>query len=106
VPEPVPGNESPSRSEFADRGWVVLVLATITATMTGPGQTLGVSVFIDSFVEDLSLSRSQVSSAYLVGTLVAAVLLPRIGSLIDARGVRRAQVVIGALFAAALANMS
>jgi len=106
VPEPLPDNEVTSRSEFADRGWVVLVLATITATMTGPGQTLGVSVFIDSFVEDLSLSRSQVSSAYLVGTLVAAVLLPRIGSLIDARGVRRAQVVIGVLFAVALVNMS
>ncbi len=97
---------TPTRSEFADRGWVVLLLATVTAAMTGPGQTLGVSVFIDSLVDDLSLSRSQVSSAYLVGTLIAASLLPRVGTLIDARGVRRAQVVIGVMFAVALVNMS
>jgi MFS family permease len=106
VPETGLGTEPSNRSEFADRGWVVLLLATLTAALTGPGQTLGVSVFIDSFVDDLSLTRSQVSSAYLVGTLVAASLLPRIGSLIDARGVRRAQVAIGALFALALVNMS
>lgn len=94
------------RSEFADRGWVVLVFATIASTLTGPGQTLGVSVFIDSFVDDLSLSRPQVSGAYLVGTLLGASLLPRVGRLIDHWGVRIAQVVIGAMFALALVNMA
>ena len=103
-----PGSDAsePKGSEFADRGWVVLLLATIAATMTGPGQTIGVSVFIDSFVDDLSLSRSEVSAAYLVGTLAGAALLPRVGKLIDQRGVRSAQIVIGLLFGAALVNMS
>lgn len=95
------GRRSPAR-----RAWVVLLLATITAGLTGPGQTIGVSVFIDHFVADLSLSRSQVSAAYLVGTLAGASLLPSVGRFIDRRGVRVAQVTIGLLFGLALVNMS
>ena len=94
------------RSEFANRGWVVLALASLTAALTGPGQTIGVSVFIDSFVADLSLSRSEVSTAYLVGTLAGAALLPRVGRFVDTRGVRLAQIIIGVMFALALVNMS
>jgi hypothetical protein len=58
-------------------GWRIAVLATITGAMTGPGQTIGVSVFVDPMIADLNLTRSQVSMAYLIGTLVgAAALLP------------------------------
>lgn len=64
------------------------------------------SVFVDRFVEDLSLTRDQVGAAYLVGTLTGAALLPWVGRQIDRRGVRLAQMVIGACFAVALANMS
>ncbi|MCP3935671.1 MAG: MFS transporter [Actinomycetia bacterium] len=85
---------------------LVLVLATLTAGLTGPGQTIGVSVFIDHFVDDLSLSRSQVSGAYMVGTLVGATMLPKVGRLVDRRGVRLAQIAIGLAFSLALVNMS
>jgi MFS family permease len=85
---------------------MVLAFAIIAAGLTGPGQTIGVSVFIDHFVDDLSLSRSQVSTAYLIGTLAGAVLLPTVGRFIDRRGVRRSQVLIGLLFGLALVNMS
>ncbi len=88
------------------RGWLVLGCAILTAGLTGPGQTIGVSVFIDHLVDDLSLSRSQVSAAYLVGTLAGASMLPTVGKLIDRYGVRIAQVVIGLLFGVALVNMS
>jgi MFS family permease len=84
----------------------VLGCAIATAALTGPGQTIGVSVFIDHFVDDLSLTRSQVSAAYLVGTLAGASLLPTVGKLIDRNGVRVAQMVIGLLFGLALINMS
>lgn len=87
-------------------GWLVLGCAILTAGLTGPGQTIGVSVFIDHFVADLSLTRSQVSAAYLVGTLAGASLLPTVGKLIDRFGVRISQVVIGVLFGLALVNMS
>ena len=88
------------------RAWITLGLATITAALTAPGQTIGVSVFVDRFVEDLELSRDQVSTAYLVGTLAGAALLPWVGRRIDQRGVRAAQIAIGAGFTLALVNMS
>ncbi|MFV2039793.1 MAG: MFS transporter, partial [Acidimicrobiales bacterium] len=89
-----------------DRAWVVLGLAAVTSTLTGPGQTIGVAVFIDHFVDDLHLTRAQVSGAYLVGTLIGATLLPAVGRFIDRSGVRRAQLLIGLLFGLALVNMS
>ena len=87
-------------------GWRILALATLAMGLTGPGQTIGVSVFIDHLVDDLSLSREAVSFAYMIGTLTGATFLPSVGSWVDRRGVRRAQMVIGTLFALALVNMS
>ena len=87
-------------------GWRMVALAAITGAMTGPGQTVGVSVFIDHFIEDLGISRSQVSTTYLVGTLAAALVLPSIGSRIDRIGVRRAMTLIGVAFGIALVGMA
>ncbi|MEM9613104.1 MAG: MFS transporter [Actinomycetota bacterium] len=93
-------------SGFDRRALLVLVLATLTLTLTGPGQTIGVAVFTDHLVADLGLGRSEVSTAYLIGTLVGAALLPWVGRAIDRRGVRLAQMVIATAFAAALFGMS
>lgn len=97
---------APSRGGQLRSGIGVLAAAIVAMAMTGPGQTIGVSVFIDHFVEDLSISRPQVSTAYLIGTLCASLLLPRIGRAIDRIGVRKSQIVIGLIFAGAIANMS
>ena len=87
-------------------GWRMVALAILAGAFTGPGQTVGVSVFIDSFISDLSLSRDQVSLAYLIGTMAGATAMPLVGQLIDRHGVRRAQLVIATLFGLALLNMS
>lgn len=87
-------------------GWRILALAIATGALTGPGQTIGVSVFVDHFIADLGLSRSQVSTAYLIGTLIAALGLPLVGQRIDARGVRRTMTIVGVAFGAALVAMS
>lgn len=87
-------------------GWRILALATVTSALTGPGQTIGVSVFIDHFIADLDLSRSQVSTAYLIGTLAASLGLPLVGRRIDHIGVRRAMTFIGAGFGLALVGMA
>ena len=44
------------------RGWRILALATIAMGLTGPGQTIGVSVFIDHFADDLDLSKNAISA--------------------------------------------
>ena len=87
-------------------GWRILGLAIITGGLTGPGQTIGVSVFVDHFIEDLGMTRSGVSTAYLIGTLIAALGLPRIGQNVDRVGVRRAMTVIGIAFGIALVAMA
>ena len=84
------------------RGWWMLVWCTLTLGLTAPGQTVGVSVFIDHFITGLGLSRSAVSAAYLVGTITGAFALPSIGRWIDRTGISRAMLVIGAAFGAAL----
>lgn len=87
-------------------GWRMVALASITGAMTGPGQTIGVSVFIDHFIADLGISRSEVSTAYLIGTLGAALVLPLIGNRIDRIGVRRAMKMIAFAFGVALVGMA
>lgn len=81
----------------------MLTASTIGMAMTIPGQTVGVSVFLDSIVADLDLSRSAVSGAYTVGTLVASLALPFVGRQVDRVGPRRAVIVIATLFALACA---
>jgi len=87
-------------------GWRIVVFAAIALALTGPGQTYGVSVFVDPMIEDLGISRTQMTTAYLVGTLVGALALPWIGQAIDRFGVRRTMAIIGALFGGLLIGMS
>nr|WP_230416918.1 MFS transporter [Micromonospora tarapacensis] len=74
--------------------------------MTAPGQTLAVSAFVDPLIADLGISRSAISTAYLIGTLTGAAALPAIGRLIDRHGVRRCMLVIGAVFGAVLVALA
>ena len=87
-------------------GWRIAVLATITGALTAPGQTIGVSVFVDPMITDLGLTRSELSFAYLIGTLVGAVALLPVGRAIDRFGARRMMTLIGLAFGGALMSMS
>ncbi|MCX8278092.1 MAG: MFS transporter [Dehalococcoidia bacterium] len=69
-------------------GWVVLVVAALASFASGPGQTFTFSVFQDSFIEDLSLSSTSVSTLYLFGSLTAAGLIILIGRSLDRFGPR------------------
>lgn len=73
--------------------------------MTIPGQTPGVSVFLDFMIDDLGMARSTISATYTAGTLVGSFSLPFIGRAIDRFGPRRAVVPIVALFALACVFM-
>jgi hypothetical protein len=80
-------------------------LAAFALGMSGPGQTAGVSVFVDPMMTSLDLTRSQVSTAYLVGTLGGALAMPRVGRLIDDRGARLTMAIVGGAFGTVLAAM-
>ena len=86
-------------------GWVILVVGTIGLTMTSPGQTYAVSIFIEYFINDLSLSRSLVSTLYTVGTLTGSFALPFVGRQIDRRGPRLMVVLISIAFGLACIYM-
>ena len=87
-------------------GWRIAVLATITGAITGPGQTAGVSVFVDPMMAQLQLTRSEVATAYLIGTLMGAIALVQVGRWIDRVGVGRAMTWIGLAFGFGLLAMS
>lgn len=86
-------------------GWVILAAGSIGMIMTSPGQTYAVSIFIDSFIVDLGISRSVVSTLYSVGTLVGSFALPFVGRQIDRRGGRMMVTAISALFGVACIYM-
>ena len=79
-------------------GWIVMLAGSFGMIMTSPGQTYGVSIFIEHFISDLGVSRSQVSTYYAIGTLTGAAALPFVGRRIDRLGPRTMVVIIAILF--------
>ena len=103
-PDAMGGGGAGARRRFS--GWRIVALAALALVLTGPGQTVGVSAFVDPMIDGLGLTRSQVSGAYLVGTLTGALAMPRVGSVLDQRGTRFAMTVVGGLFGVVLAAMA
>ena len=96
----------PPRPSTRFSGWRVVLVSAPALGLTAPGQTIGVSVFIDPMMAALSLSRSELSAAYLVGTLTGALTLPTMGRILDRRGTRLTMAVIGGLFGVVLMGMA
>ena len=74
-------------------GWVIVVAATIGSIFSIPGQTMGFSVFTDVLIEELGLSRVQLSFAYCLGTVASGLTLPALGRVLDRWGERRMAVI-------------
>jgi len=87
-------------------GWVILVVATLASVMTTPGQTFGVSVFIEHFIKDLGLSRSWVSTLYAAGTVLGGFSLYFVGRLFDRYGPRVMMVITAFLLGLTCVYMS
>ncbi|MEX2444567.1 MAG: MFS transporter [Alkalispirochaeta sp.] len=69
------------------RGYI-FGFAVLGMAMTLPGQTAGVSAFIDFLIAAMDMSRVRLSLAYLIGTLVSASILTPAGKLYDRLGSR------------------
>ncbi|OLS98642.1 hypothetical protein BJF90_40930 [Pseudonocardia sp. CNS-004] len=80
------------RSGKSAPGWAdarVTVAGALAMCLSAPGQTAAVSVFVDPVAADLGVSRTAVSTAYLIGTLAGTAALPLIGRAMDRRGAAR-----------------
>jgi MFS family permease len=67
-------------------GWVILAVSALIMFGTGPGQSHLIGLFFDPIQADLGLDRTEIALAYGSATLAAALLLPRMGRLIDRYG--------------------
>ena len=69
-------------------GWVIALVSTLGFLSSVPGQTMGMAVFSDTLIEHLGLSRTELSTAYLFGTVGSALCLTRAGRWYDRYGAR------------------
>jgi OFA family oxalate/formate antiporter-like MFS transporter len=69
-------------------GWVIALVSTLGFLFSVPGQTMGMAVFADTFIVELGLSRTELSVAYLFGTVASALSLTRAGRWYDIYGAR------------------
>ncbi len=95
-----------SRAASGFYGWHIVGWSALLVAATAPGQTAAVSVFIDPMIAELGISRSAVSTGYLIGTLSGAAAMPFVGRALDRFGARRVMVSVAAVFAIALVGLS
>jgi MFS family permease len=95
-----------ARSPEGFYGWRIVAASSVAVVLTAPGQTAAVSAFIEPMLGELGLSRTALSTAYLIGTLTGAAAMPLIGRALDRFGVRRTMAVVGAVFGAFLIGLS
>jgi MFS family permease len=77
---------------------------TLGLVMVGPSQTFTVGVFLDSFIDDLGISRANIALIYGLATLGASLMLPITGRLVDRHGPRR--MIVVAAFGLGLASIA
>ncbi|MEM9227380.1 MAG: MFS transporter, partial [Verrucomicrobiota bacterium] len=87
-------------------GWVIVGASVMGMMSSIPGQTAGVGPFTDHLLENLQLSRLELSAAYLVGTALSGFILPKMGSLFDAYGARLTGTVVKVAFGLSLCYMA
>lgn len=75
-------------------GWVMLALAMLVSIASSPGQTFGVSIFIEPMRIELGLSHGQMGLAYTLGTILGAAPIFWIGHLVDRRGIRPVAILV------------
>jgi OFA family oxalate/formate antiporter-like MFS transporter len=78
---------SPSRWPFF-YGWMILFWGIVGIILSVPGQTTGVSAFIEPLIKDLGIGRFEISIAYGIGTFCSSFLITPSGKLFDRIGAR------------------
>jgi MFS family permease len=79
-------------------GWIMVPLSMAALIASSPGQTFGVSIFNEPMRLSLGLSYGELTAAYMIGTLIGALPITYIGSLMDRHGIRQTTLVTLTLF--------
>jgi len=87
-------------------GWRIVAASSAAIVLTAPGQTAAVAALVEPMLGELEMSRTALSTAYLVGTLTGAAAMPLIGKGLDRFGVRRTMALVGVVFGAFLIGLS
>lgn len=87
-------------------GWIALFAGIIGILMSIPGQTMGVSVFTDHLIRDLPVDRVQLSTAYMIGTIMSGFIITYAGILYDRMGARVIAMGAGFMLGAMLFYLS
>ena len=87
-------------------GWIILAVAAVANFTSAPGQTYTFSVFLDSFIEDLGISATYISTLYLFGSLTAAGMIIIVGRSLDRFGPRVMLVTVTILIGSGAIYMS
>ncbi len=96
---------SPNKIPFF-YGWIILVASTIGVLVSAPGQTTGVSTFTDYLLDAIGISRTQLSTAYMVGTIGSSLVLTWAGKMYDKYGARWVGMVVALALAFILVLLS
>jgi len=82
-------------------GWAIWGLSTLGFLMSVPGQTMGMAVFTEAFMDAFGLSRTELSTAYFFGTTGSSLFLTQAGRWYDRHQARTlmvgASLVLGAV---------
>ena len=84
----------------------MLPATMIIIMAASPAQTFGISTFNPYLLREFGLSHSELSGAYMLGTLLASVPMIYVGVLMDRYGLRKTLVVVVTLFGLACIGMS
>lgn len=87
-------------------GWVVLLAATVGVLASAPGQTMGIATFTEYLLDSISISRNQLSVAYMIGTIASSLLLTYAGKMYDKYGARWVGMFISVVLAIVLVLLS
>ena len=69
-------------------GWTIVGIGGLGIFASGAGQSHTFSPFIPVISNELNISSTSISTAYMIATLFAAFLLPKMGKLVDKFGPR------------------
>ena len=87
-------------------GWIIVPISIVGTVLTSPGQTFMISVFNPTFRETFNLTLSQLTGAYMLGTILASLPQPYLGVWMDRIGIRRMLFIVVTMFTLACLVMS